>query len=57
MFGDLVGDWLLVERVLGRSGVAADEALDVAVFYAAERLLTVPGRCDSVTAGADRLFI
>ena len=57
VFGDLVGGWLLVERVLGRSGVAADEALDVAVFYAAERLLTVPGRCDSVTAGADRLFI
>ncbi len=57
VFGDLVGGWLLAQRVQRRDGDAADEALDVAVFYASERLVTVAGRCATVTAGADRLFI
>jgi len=63
MFGDLVGGWLLVRRALSRATAdGADapgvrEALDVAEFYAVERLSRVPGRAVVVTAGAGRLFI
>ncbi|MDQ2678911.1 MAG: acyl-CoA dehydrogenase C-terminal domain-containing protein, partial [Actinomycetota bacterium] len=57
VFGDLVGGWLLAQRVLRREGSSAAEALDVAVFYATERLVTVAGRCATVTAGSARLFI
>ena len=57
VFGDLVGGWLLAQRVQRREGPSAEQALDVAVFYASERLVTLAGRCATVTAGADRLFI
>ena len=56
-FGDLVGGWLLARRVTTRSGEAAESALDVAVFYSSERIVTVPGRLRTVLAGADRLFV
>lgn len=55
---DLLGGWLLAKRVLSRTDPrSAREALDVAYFYAAERLTTVPGRAVAITAGAGRLFI
>jgi alkylation response protein AidB-like acyl-CoA dehydrogenase len=57
VFGDLVGGWLLARRVLRRTGESAEQALDVAVYYSSERLVTVSGRLRTVVAGADRLFV
>jgi hypothetical protein len=61
LFGDLVGGWLLAERVLHREAAGdaagAELALDVARFYTAERVVTIAGRCVTVTSITPRLFV
>lgn len=58
--GDLIGGWLLALRAVRHAGIgspSASRTLDVAHFYALERLGRASQRLAAITAGAERLFV